>query len=105
MVAMFILTALFGSIVQILTIFLLRENIIKSIFWATPLILLHQYLFLFGYSKAPKFIVIWFITAGLTNGLAFVAGYWIWKENVSWINLFGIFCIMTGISLLKVSLP
>ncbi len=90
-----------AAFIQIGTIFLLRENILKSLIYAIPLILIFQFLFLWSYSNAPKFITIWFITTALTNSLAFLAGYIIWKEDVSPWNLVGIALIMVGVVLLR----
>ena len=90
-----------AAFIQIGTIFLLRENILKSLIYATPLILMFQFLFLWSYSNAPKFIIIWFITTALTNSLAFLTGYLVWKEHLSPWNLVGIALIMVGVVLLR----
>ncbi len=90
-----------AAFIQIGTIFLLRENILKSLIYAIPLILIFQFLFLWSYSNAPKFITIWFIATALTNSLAFLAGYMIWKEHVSPWNLVGIALIVVGVVLLR----
>ncbi len=90
-----------AAFLQIGTIYLLREDILKSILYAIPLILIYQLLFLWSYSSAPKFITIWFITTVLTNGLAFLVGYFIWKEHVSIWNLIGVALIIAGIIFLR----
>ena len=51
--------------------------------------------------NAPKFIVIWFITTALTSSLAFLAGYFFWKEHISIYNIIGIAFIMVGVALLR----
>lgn len=90
-----------AAFLQIGTIYLLRENILKSIAYAIPMILVYQLLFLWSYSSAPRFIIIWFLTTALTNSLAFLAGYFFWKEHVSIYNIAGIAFIIAGVMLLR----
>lgn len=101
----YILAVTVAAVIQILTIYLLRENIIKSLFYAIPLIIIFQLLFLWSYTNAPKFIIIWFITAAITSSLSFVAGYFLWKEQVSITQLIGIALIVMGIFLLRIKIP
>ena len=86
---------------QIGTIYFLRGDFFKSLIYALPIILIYQILFLWSYSNAPKFLTIWFIATALTNSLAFLAGYFLWKEQVSVYNIMGIVLIVAGIVLLK----
>lgn len=97
----YIAAVIVAALVQIVTIYLLRENILRSLIYAIPLIIIFQLLFLWSYDNAPKFTVIWFITTAITNILALVAGYFIWKENISAINLIGIALIVIGAFLLR----
>ncbi len=90
-----------AAFLQIGTIYLLRDNILKSLLLASPLILIFQFLFLWSYAHAPNFLVIWFITTAVTNSLAFLAGYLIWKEHLSPWNLVGLVLIMVGVVLLR----
>ena len=90
-----------AAFLQIGTIYLLRENILKSIVYAIPIILVYQILFLWSYSNAPKFTIIWFITTALTNCLAFLVGYFLWKEQISIYNIIGIALVIAGILLLR----
>lgn len=97
----YILAIIIAGFIQIGTIYLLKENIFKSIIYVIPLILIFQFLFLWSYSNAPKFITIWFIATALTNSLAFLAGYFIWKEHLSSWNFIGIVFILVGIIFLR----
>jgi len=99
--SVYIVAVTIAAFLQIGTIYLLRENILKSLAYAIPMILVYQILFLWSYSNAPKFTVIWFITTALTNSLAFLVGYLIWKEQVSVYNIIGIALIIAGVALLK----
>lgn len=99
--SIYIIAITAAALLQIVTIYLLKENILRSLLYAIPMILVYQILFLWSYSNAPKFIVIWFITTALTSSLAFIAGYFFWKEHISIYNLIGIVCIMIGIGLLR----
>ena len=100
--SIYILSVSVAAVLQIATIYLLRENILKSLFYAIPLILAYQFLFLWSYQKAPKFIIIWFITTAITNSMAFLVGYFFWKERVSVFNIIGIALIIGGAMLLRV---
>jgi len=97
----YILLVSIAALIQIATIYLLRQQILQSLLWAIPLIIVCQLLFLYSYSKAPKFLLIWFITTAITNSLAFLVGYFVWKEQVSWYNLVGVGIILLGIFLLR----
>jgi len=90
-----------AAFLQIGTIYLLRENIFKSLVYAVPIILVYQMLFLWSYSSAPRFIIIWFIATAFTNSLAFLAGYFLWKEHISIYNIVGITLVITGVMLLR----
>ena len=97
----YILASTVAALIQVGTIYLLRENILKSLFYAIPFILIHQLLFNWSYSNAPKFLIIWFITVALTSSAAFLAGYFIWEEQVSAYNVAGIVFILAGVVLLR----
>ena len=97
----YILAVALAAFIQIITIYLLRDNMFKHIYFAIPLILIHQLLFNWSYSNAPKFIIIWFITVALTSSFAFLASHFIWKENISTYNIVGITFILIGAILLK----
>lgn len=97
----YIIAVTVAAFLQILTIYLIKENIFKSLLYAIPIILIYQLLFLWSYSNAPKFIIIWFITTALTSSLALLAGYFIWKEYLSIYNIIGITLIAIGIALTK----
>lgn len=99
--SIYILTATIAAIFQIGTIYFLRANFWGSFLYATPFILAYQFLFLWGYANAPKFIIIWFITTALTNGLAFLLGYFLWHEQVSLLNISGMALIVAGVILLQ----
>ncbi|MGO9642985.1 MAG: hypothetical protein ACLP1Y_16955 [Candidatus Acidiferrales bacterium] len=101
MMAIYILAVTVGALLQIVTIYFLRENFFGHFLYAAPIILVYQFLFLWSYSKAPNFIGIWFITTALTNVLAFVVGYYLWREHVSLLNLAGIVFIVGGVVLLN----
>jgi multidrug transporter EmrE-like cation transporter len=97
----YILVVSLAAIIQIGTIYFLRMNFGGSFLYAIPLILAYQFLFLWSYSHAPKFIIIWFITTALTNSLAFVLGYFLWHEQVSFLNIAGVVLIIVGIVFLQ----
>jgi len=97
----YIIAVTIAALIQIGTIYLLRENILKSIVYSIPIVLIYQILFLWSYTNAPKFIVIWFIATALTSSLAFLAGYFFWKEHVSIYNVIGIALIVVGVILLR----
>lgn len=97
----YVIAVTVAAIIQIGTIYLLRENILKSLIYAVPMILVYQALFLWSYSNAPKFVVIWFIATALTGSLAFFAGCFLWKEQVSTYNFFGVLLIVAGVILLR----
>ena len=100
--AIYILVASIDAILQIGTIYFLRANFLGSFVYAIPFILAYQFLFLWGYSNAPKFIIIWFITTALTNSLAFLLGYFLWHEQVSLLNIAGIVLIIVGVVFLQI---
>ena len=97
----YILSVIAGALLQIATIYLLRGDFLRNFLYTIPLILIYQFLFLWSYSKAPKFIVIWFVTTAITNGLAFLVGYYAWQEQVSLWNLAGIAFVIVGVVLLN----
>jgi multidrug transporter EmrE-like cation transporter len=75
---------------------------LKSYIYAIPLILSYQFLFLWGYTKAPNFLLIWFITTALTNSLAFILGYFLYHNHVSVWGLIGVTFILTGVVFLQI---
>lgn len=99
---MYILAASIAAILQIGTIYFLRANFAGTFLYAIPFILAYQFLFLWSYSNAPKFIIIWFVTTALTNSLAFLLGYFLWHEQLSWLNIVGIVLIVVGVVFLQI---
>ena len=99
--SIYIVAVIIASFLQIGTVYFLRGNFIKSFLFTIPFILLYQFLFLWSYSNAPKFTIIWFITAALTSSLAFAVGYFLWKEQISVWNLVGIILVVVGIFFLR----
>jgi hypothetical protein len=97
----YIFAIIVAVLLQIGTIYFLRGNFWAGFLYATPFILAYQFLFLWSYSSAPRFIVVWFITTVLTNSLAFLAGYFLWHERVSTLNIAGITLILVGIFFLQ----
>ncbi len=100
--AIYILVVSLAAIIQIGTIYFLRANFLGTFLYAVPFILAYQFLFLWSYSNAPKFIIIWFITTALTNSLAFLLGYFLWHEQVSILNIIGIVLIIAGVVFLQI---
>lgn len=98
----FILTSTVAAFIQIGTIYLLKQEILKSYLYAIPLILAYQFLFLWGYTKAPNFLLIWFVTTALTNSLAFILGYFLYHNHISIWGLVGIVLIFTGVIFLQI---
>ena len=98
----YILAVVTGAFLQIGTIYFLRGNLLSGFLYTVPLILLYQFLFLWSYAKAPNFLIIWFITTALTNGLAFLVSYFLLHEQVSLWNWFGIGFVIVGIILLNI---
>jgi len=101
---LYILAITAAAFIQIATIYFLRANFLGSFLYAVPFILVSQFLFLWSYSKSPNFLVIWFITTALTNTLAFLVGYFLYQEQVSLWNIFGIVFIMAGVALLNLKI-
>jgi multidrug transporter EmrE-like cation transporter len=100
--SIYIIAITIAALVQIGTIYFLRADFSRSFLYAIPFILAYQFLFLWSYSNAPKFIIIWFLTTALTNSLAFLVGYFLWHEQISAWNMAGIALIVGGIVLLQV---
>lgn len=100
--SLYILSVTIAAFLQIGTIYFLRASFLGSFLYAVPFILAYQFLFLWSYSKAPNFIVIWFVTTALTNTLAFLVGYLLYQEHVSIWNLFGVSFVLVGIILLNI---
>ena len=98
----YILAVVTGAILQIGTIYFLRGNLFGGFLYTVPFVLLYQFLFLWSYAKAPNFLVIWFITTALTNGLAFCVSYFLYHEPVSLWNLLGVSLVVVGIILLNI---
>jgi len=99
---MYILLVGIAALMQIGTIYFLRANFLGSFLYAIPLILAYQFLFLWSYANAPKFIIIWFITTALTNSFAFLLGYFLWHEQVSLLNFIGIVLVIIGAVFLQI---
>lgn len=93
--------AIIAAIIQITTVYLLRVGLLKSFLWAIPFVLIHQYLFLYNYTKAPNFIVIWFLTTVVTNILSLLVGYYVFKDILTPNQLVGVIFILTGAFFLK----
>jgi len=98
----YILSSTIGAFIQIGTIYLLKQEILKSFIYAIPLIVAYQFLFLWSYTKAPNFILIWFITTALTNTLAFLLGYFLYHNHVSVWGFVGIVSILMGVVFLQI---
>jgi multidrug transporter EmrE-like cation transporter len=98
---LYIMLAVLAGIVQIGVIYGLRVGFLKSFIFAIPFILLHQYLFLYNYTKAPNFIIIWFITAAITSGLGFLIGQLVFKDVLTTYQVIGIICIVAGMIFMK----
>ena len=98
----YLLASTVGGLLQIATIYLLKQDILKSFLFAIPFILAYQFLFLFSYTKAPNFILIWFITTALTNSLAFFLGYFLYHNHLSSWGFAGITLILVGVVLLQI---
>ena len=98
---LYVFLAIIAAVIQIATVYFMRVGIIKSFLWAIPFVLLHQYLFLYNYTKAPNFIVIWFVTVAVTSSLSFIIGYWFFKDVLSTYQIFGILLILAGVVLLR----
>jgi len=97
----YIVAITIAALLQIGTIYFLRGNFFGSLVYALPIIAIYQFLFLWSYASASKFTIIWFIATALTNSLAFLVGYFIWKEQASFYNIIGIALIILGVVLLK----
>lgn len=97
----YILAITSAAVLQIGTIYFLRGDFFGNLLYTVPFVLLYQFLFLWSYAKAPNFIVIWFITTALTGILSFIAGYYLWHERMSLLNLTGIVLIIGGVILLN----
>ena len=100
--ATYILVASIAAIIQIGTIYFLRANFLGSFLYAVPFILISQFLFLWSYASAPKFLTIWFIVTALTDSLAFLLGYFLWHEQISAVNIVGMVLIVGGVILLQI---
>ncbi|HXS15194.1 MAG TPA: hypothetical protein VN711_03635 [Candidatus Saccharimonadales bacterium] len=98
----YIIASTIGAFIQIGTIYLLKEDILKSFLYAIPLILAYQFLFLWSYTKTPNFLFIWFITTALTNSLAFVLGYFLYHNHLSLWGFLGIVLILAGVIFLQI---
>lgn len=99
----YISVAIVAGFLQIATIYFLKTNFLGRFLYVIPVILVYQFLFLWNYSKAPNFIIIWFVTIALTGTLAFLVGHFLYQEHVSLLNLFGIGFIMVGIVFLNLT--
>ncbi len=99
----YILFAFLAGAIQIATVYALRVGFLKSFLFAIPFILLHQYLFLFNYTKAPNFIVIWFLTTAITTTLSFLVGHFIFKDVLTAYQIIGILLILAGVICMKLT--
>lgn len=93
--------AVLAGAVQIATIYFLRVGILTSFIFAAPFVLIHQYLFLYNYTKAPNFLLIWFLTTAITNILSIIVGYFFFKNTLTPLQITGVFSILVGVILLK----
>ncbi len=99
----YIFFAVLAGLVQIITVYALRVGLLKSFLFAIPFILLHQYLFLFNYTKAPNFIIIWFLTTAITTMLSFLVGYFVFKDTLTIYQIIGILFTIVGVILMKIN--
>jgi len=99
---LYILAVIAAACVQLGVVYLLRGNFAYGFPYAIPFIFISQFLFLWSYANAPKFTIIWFTTTAVTSGLAFIAGYFLWQEHISYWNILGIVLILSGMILLQV---
>lgn len=97
----YILLAIIAAIVQIATIWALKVGFLKSFLFAIPFILLHQYMFTLNYTKAPNFLLIWFVTTGITALLSFLFGYLIFKNTLTIFQIAGAICILAGLVMMR----
>lgn len=100
---LYISFAILAGMIQIFTIYALRVGFLKSFLFAIPFILIHQYLFLYNYTKAPNFIIIWFITTALTTALSFLVGHFVFKDTITTNQLIGIVLIIAGMVFMKLN--
>jgi len=98
---LYILLIIIAGIIQIGVFYALKIGALKSFLFAIPFILLHQYLFLYSYIKAPNFIIIWFLGAAVVSILSFLLGYLILKETLTVYQVIGIVCILAGMAFMK----
>jgi hypothetical protein len=98
---LYICLAVLAGIIQIGVIYGLKVGLLKSFLFAVPFILLHQYLFLNNYTKAPNFIVIWFITGAITNILSLLLGHFIFKDVLTIYQIIGVILIVAGIIFMR----
>ena len=98
---LYVLFAVVAGIAQITIIYGLKIGFFKSFLFAVPLILLSQYLFLYNYTKAPNFILIWFLTTAITTSLGFLLGHFVFKDVLTTYQIIGIVCIVAGMIFMK----
>jgi multidrug transporter EmrE-like cation transporter len=99
--ALYALLAILAGAIQVATIYLLRVGIFNSFLFAIPFVLIHQYLFLYNYTKAPNFLLVWFLTTAITNLLSIIIGYFFFKDILSPFQIAGVLMILTGVVFLK----
>lgn len=97
----YILLSLLAGIIQVGVIYGLRVGLLKSFLFAIPFILLHQFLFLQSYTKAPNFILIWFITAGITSTLSFLLGQFVFKDVLTIYQIVGVILVISGMIFMR----
>ena len=98
----YVLAITAAALLQLSTVYYLRDNFFRHFVFAIPVILIFQFLFLWSYSTAPKFIVIWFVTAALTSTVALLISYFVFKEQITVWNALGIFLIFVGLYFLHI---
>lgn len=99
---LYFLYALVGGIVQAAAVFLMRSRG-WPFPYTIPLVLVHQFLFTTAYTKAPNFILQWFLTAALTAGLSLVMGILVFGDRFSLVNAAGALLVFVGLALMKLS--
>lgn len=98
---LFIFLTIVAGIVQAGVIYALKVGFLKSLIFAAPFILLHQYIFIYNYLHAPNFIVMWFLTAAITAALSFLVGYFFFNDTLSIYQVIGIIFIIAGMVFMK----
>ena len=96
---LFVCFAFVGVGIQITTIYLMRAKGFS--FWMVlPFVLMAQYLFVTAYSKAPNFIVQWFLTSALSGMFAVLFGVLVFGDKAGWPQYVGVFLTVSGLFLM-----